>query len=84
VCARIQKYCKRGIKLLEPINFDGDFNMLMKEEDVPLCQVKQYIMSIMMAKYRLLQENIIDHLIDTFRLQEIFIATIHPQLSNYA
>ena len=36
VCTRITKYCERGFTLLEPINFDGDFDILMKQADVPM------------------------------------------------
>jgi hypothetical protein len=45
LCTRITKYCNRGFNLLEPIDFDGDFDSLMAQEEIPLYRVEhqQYI-----------------------------------------
>jgi hypothetical protein len=82
VCTRIAKYCARGFHLLEPINFDGDFEMLMKQDDIPLyrVQVREYIddegeIQISMTEYwRPRARNI-----DTFQLQEIFIVGLQDK-----
>ncbi|CAF1611904.1 unnamed protein product [Rotaria magnacalcarata] len=41
ICTRIEKYCKKGFHLLEPIGFDGDFNVLMAQEEIPIYYVEQ-------------------------------------------
>jgi hypothetical protein len=86
VCTRIQKYCNRGFQLLEPLNFDGDFHMLMAQDDVPLYRVErcQYIdddgeVHIATREY----QRIPVHNVDTFRLQEAFISAVCPQLLDY-
>ena len=35
-CTRIAEYCNKGLNLLEPIDFDGDFVLLMVQEEIPL------------------------------------------------
>ncbi|CAF1023470.1 unnamed protein product [Adineta steineri] len=77
VCNRIAKYCKRGFTLLEPINFDGSFDMLMKQLDIPLYRIEYQDFTdddgevqFMTTEYwRGYARNI-----DTFQLQEGFIA----------
>ena len=81
VCTRIAKYCARGFYLLEPINFDGSFDILMKYNEVPLyrCEHRELIddegeVQIATVEYwRRLERNI-----DTFQLQESFIAAVYP------
>lgn len=78
VCARIAKYCERGFTLLEPINFDGNFDMLKQQADIPLYRVEhQYfidddgeLQSMSLEYWRQPSRNV-----DTYQLQEAFIAT---------
>ncbi|CAF3285241.1 unnamed protein product [Rotaria sp. Silwood2] len=87
LCTRIAKYCNRGFNLLEPLDFDGDFDSLMIQEEVPLYRVEhqQYIDDdgeIQFATkefHRSFLNNV-----DTFRLQEKFMRMVCPQLLQYA
>ncbi|CAF1132006.1 unnamed protein product [Rotaria sordida] len=64
------------------MNFDGDFAMLMKQDDIPLYRIERrdYI-----DEDGELQSAIAEHWqhpehnIDTFQIQEAFLATIFPQ-----
>ncbi|CAF4431927.1 unnamed protein product [Rotaria magnacalcarata] len=86
LCTRIAKYCNRGFDLLVPINFDGDFELMMAQEETPLYRVEhhQYINDdgdIQIATkefYRVSAHNV-----DTFRLQEKFMSFVCPQLLQY-
>jgi hypothetical protein len=86
LCTRIEKYCKRGFKLLEPINFDGNFDLLMSQEEIPLYRVeqRQYIdddgeIQIVQKEYR---RPFLGN-IDTFHLQEKFINMVCPELLHW-
>lgn len=86
LCTRIAKYCNRGFKLLQPINFDGDFRLLMAQEEIPLYRLEQeqYIdedgeIQIATREYR---RGFLDNT-DTFRLQEKFMHMVCPQLLQY-
>jgi hypothetical protein len=86
LCARIKKYCNRGFMLLEPINFDGDFDLLMTQEEIPVYRVEhlRYIDhdgEIQIAT-REIRRGCLDN-IDTFRLQEKFMDMVHPPLLHY-
>jgi hypothetical protein len=68
------------------MNFDGDFNMLMAQEDIPFYQSEQFEymdedgeIHIATREYRKIPINNVD----TFELQEAFIASVCPQLLNY-
>lgn len=41
VIARIAKYSARGFRLLMPTNFDGNFDFLLSQDEVPLYQMMQ-------------------------------------------
>ncbi|CAF1321492.1 unnamed protein product [Adineta steineri] len=80
---RIEKYCYRGFNLLEPIDFDGDFEFLMAQEEIPLYRVEyqHYIddegeIQIATTEFRRPFLNNVD----TFRLQEKFMHMVCPQL----
>jgi hypothetical protein len=83
LCTRITKYCGRGFDLLLPINFDGDFESMMAQEETPPYRVEhqQYIDDdgeIQIATkefYRVFARNV-----DTFRLQEKFMSMVCPEL----
>ncbi|CAF4068105.1 unnamed protein product [Adineta steineri] len=86
LCTRIAKYCNRGFKLLQPIDFDGDFDLLMAQEEVPLYRIEyhHYIdddgeIQLATKEYR----RGFLHNIDTFRLQERFMHMVCPQLLQY-
>ncbi|CAF1446029.1 unnamed protein product [Adineta ricciae] len=86
LCSRIQKYCNRGFKLLEPVDFDGNFDVLMAQEEIPPYRVEQhqYIddngdIQIVQKEFR---RPFLDN-IDTFQLQEKFINMICPELLQY-
>lgn len=71
---------------MEPIGFDGDFNFLMTQEEIPLYRVEhqQYVdeddeIRIVTKEVR----QLYPHNVDTFRIQEKFIEMVHPQLLNY-
>lgn len=86
LCTRITKYCNRGFDLLLPINFDGNFESMMIQEETPLYRVEDQ---------RYIDENDEVHVatktycrtfvrnIDTFRLQEKFMSMVFPQLLHY-
>lgn len=86
LCTRIEKYCNRGFNLLVPTEFDGDFDSLMAQEEIPLYRLEhqQYIdddgeTRIAIKEFRRpFLENI-----DTFRLQEKFMNIICPHLLQY-
>ena len=86
LCSRIAKYYNRGFDLLVPIDFDGDFESMMAQEETPLYRVEhqQYIDDdgeIQIATkefYRVSAHNV-----DTFRLQEKFMSMVCPQLLQY-
>ncbi len=86
LCTRIAKYCNRGVDLLVPINFDGNFESMMAQEETPLYRVEhqQYIdddgeIEIATKEfYRVSARNV-----DTFRLQEKFMSMVCPQLLQY-
>ncbi|CAF2060453.1 unnamed protein product [Rotaria magnacalcarata] len=86
VCARIAKYCSRGFYHLEPIGFDGDFNSLMAQEEIPLYRVEnlQYIDDDSKIRHatKEFHQSFADN-IDTFRLQEKFIHMVYPQLLQH-
>ncbi|CAF4705188.1 unnamed protein product, partial [Rotaria sp. Silwood2] len=76
VCTRIAKYCHRGFNLLVTIDFDGDFDTLMAQEEIPLYRVEhvQYIgdddeIQLATKEFR---RSFVDN-IDTYRLQEKFM-----------
>lgn len=86
VCIRIQKYCNRGFKFLEPLDFDGDLDSLMKQEETPLCTVNyyQYIDEdgdVQIATQEITRSTPCN--VDTFRLQEKFISLVCPELLEY-
>lgn len=86
LCTRIEKYCKRGFNLLEPIGFDGNFDSLTSQEEIPSYRVENHYyidddgeIKIATKEFRrLFLDNI-----DTFRLQEKFIHMVCPQLLKY-
>jgi hypothetical protein len=86
LCARIAKYCNRGFDLLVPINFDGDFQSMIIQEETPLYRVEhQHHIDddgesriTIKEFYRIFVRNV-----DTFRLQEKFMLMVCPQLLQY-
>lgn len=86
ICSRIVKYCQRGFQFLQPIDFDGDFESLMAQEEVPLYRVENYEyidddgkkVQTTRESNRLLARNV-----DTFNLQENFISMVSPQMLSY-
>ena len=83
MCTRIAKYCHRGFNLLLPIDFDGDFDSLMSQEEILLYRIErvQYIdddgeIHLATKEFR---RSFVDN-VDTFRLQEKFMHTVCPQL----
>lgn len=87
LCIRISKYCNRGFTLLVPVDFDGDFDTLTAQEEIPLYRVEhqQYIdedgeIQVATKEFRRSSVNNID----TFRLQEKFMYTVYPPLLQYA
>lgn len=86
MCTRIEKYCNRGFNLLEPIDFDGNFDSLMAQEEIPLyrVEIEHYIdddgeICIATKEFR---RPFLDN-IDTFQLQEKFMYMVCPQLLQY-
>ena len=86
VCARIEKYCNRGFDLLQPVGFDGDFDSLMMQDDIPLyrTEYQEYIdddgeTCFATTEFR----RSYAYNTDTFRLQEKFIQRVFPQLLQY-
>ncbi|CAF4522442.1 unnamed protein product [Rotaria socialis] len=87
LCTRIAKYCNRGFNLLETVNFDGEFDSLMEQEEIPLYRVEHltYIDDdgeIQFATKKF-HRSFINN-VDTFRLQEKFMHMVCPQLLQYA
>ena len=82
VCNRIQKYCGRGFCLLEPHTFDGDFDELTQQSEIPLHRVEHqdYLdddgepQTATKEFWRRPPKNI-----DTFNLQEAFLSEVHMQ-----
>ncbi|CAF4561960.1 unnamed protein product [Rotaria socialis] len=82
VCTRIEKYCERGFTLLEPINFDGDFKVLMKQAVIPLYPMERHdyvdddgeLQSVITEYWQRPERNI-----DTYQVQEAFLAAAYPQ-----
>lgn len=86
LCTRIAKYCYRGFRLLEAIDFDGHFSLLMAQDEIPLYRVEhqRYIDNdgeVRMVKKEYRRGHLRN--IDTFRLQEKFIHIICCQLSHH-
>ncbi|CAF4441595.1 unnamed protein product, partial [Rotaria magnacalcarata] len=85
VCTRIAKYCGRGFALLGPINFDGDFESLMKQDEIRLYRAEHRefidddgeLQMATMVYWRRPERNI-----DTFQLQEVFIADFCPHMQQ--
>lgn len=83
---RIQKYCNRGFKFLEPVDFDGDLDSLMKQEETPLYIVDhgQYIDEdgdVQVTTQEIARSTPCN--VDTFQLQEQFISMVCPELLEY-
>ena len=83
ICRRIKKVCDRGFCLLEPTNFDGNFDVLMAQEETPLYRSEQcpYIdddgeLHIATTEYHRMP---IDNM-DIYQSQEAFIASVCPEL----
>ena len=80
VCNRIAKYCARGFYLLEPVNFDGNFDILMEQEEIPLYRSEERqviddegeVQTTTAEYWRQPAPNI-----DTFQLQELFISNVY-------
>lgn len=87
VCTCIAKYCSRGFDLLVPIGFDGDFDFLFAQEEIPLYRVEHQryvneddeIQIVTKEFWRPFPRNV-----DTFRIQEKFIQMVHPQLLYFS
>ncbi len=86
VCTRIAKYYARGFHLLEPINFDGNFDVLMNQTDIPLYRLihREYIddedeVQIATTEYwRRPTPNS-----DTFKLQGAFMTAVCSETLGY-
>lgn len=84
VCNRISKYCRRGFKFLEPRRFDGNFDYMMKQVEIPLYRIEHRhiidedgeVQAAVMEYWRQPSRNI-----DTYQLQEAFIAASCSQMS---
>ena len=87
LCTRIEKYCNRGFNLLETVNFDGEFDSLMEQEEIPLYRVEHltYIDDDGEIQFatKEFHRSFINN-VDTFRLQEKFMHMVCPQLLQYA
>ena len=69
-----------------PINFDGDFDSLMSQEEIALYRV-EHVQCIdddgeIHLATKEFRRSFVDN-VDTFRLQEKFMHTICPQLLQY-
>lgn len=86
LCARIAKYCNRGFKLLEPVGFDGNFDSLIAQEEIPFYRVENQHYTDSDGEIRIATKEFrrafLDN-IDTFRLQEKFMHMVCPQLLQY-
>lgn len=76
VVIRIAKYCARGFRLLVPIKFDGDFDYLLEQDEVPLYRwIQQEVLSddgeIQLATTEFWRQPARN--IDVFQVQEDFI-----------
>ena len=86
LCSRIQKYCNRGFKFLEPVGFDGNFDVLMAQEEIPLYRVEQHQYIDDNGDIQIAQKEFrrpFLHNIDTFQLQEKFMNMTCPGLLQY-
>ncbi|CAF2050749.1 unnamed protein product [Rotaria magnacalcarata] len=87
LCTRIAKYCNRGFNLLETVNFDGEFDSLMEQEEIPLYRVEHvtYIDNDGEIQFatKEFHRSFINN-VDTLRLQEKFMHMVCPQLLQYA
>lgn len=86
MCTRIQKYCSRGFKFLEPVNFNGDLDLLMKQEEIPLYMVDQYQYTNEDGEVQTVTQEITRSTpcnTDAFQLQEKFISMVCPELLEY-
>lgn len=86
-CTRVQRYCNRGFDFLEPKLFDGSFNHLMAEEEIPIYRTEKYqyvdddgeLQTAIVEIYRGNMENV-----DTYQLQDLFMTATCPQLLQNA
>ena len=87
LCIRIAEYCNRGCNLLEPIDFDSDFDLLMVQEEIPLYRIEHQPYMDDDCKIQLatkeFHRSFLNN-VDTFRLQEKFMDMVCPQLLQYA
>ncbi|CAM4962682.1 unnamed protein product [Rotaria socialis] len=87
LCTRIAKYCNRGFNLLETVNFNGEFDSLIEQEEIPLYRVEHltYIDDDGEIQFatKTFHRSFINN-VDTFRLQEKFMHMVCPQLLQYA
>lgn len=82
VCNHIQKYCARGFTLLEPVTFDGDFDELTEQSEIPLHRIERTdyldddgeLQTAFTEFWRQPSKNI-----DTFSLQEAFVNEVFKQ-----
>ena len=82
VCNRIQKYCGRGFCLLEPHTFDGDFDELTQQSEIPLYRIERQDYLDDDGERRIATKEVwrqSSKNIDTFNLQEAFISGVHMQ-----
>jgi hypothetical protein len=71
---------------LEPIGFDGNFNSLMAQEETPLYRVEHehYVDEEGEIQYVTKEfRRTIPRNVDTFQLQERFLAMVCPELLQY-
>lgn len=81
ICNRIAKYCARGFRLIKPVRFDGDFGLLTKQKEIPLYRAEEWqiidddgeVQTVTKEYWRQSARNI-----DTYQVQEAFIATVCP------
>jgi hypothetical protein len=86
VCTRIARYCNRGFDLLQPVGFDGDFDLLMAEEEIPWYRVEHQEYTDDDGEIHIVTKEFrrpFARNIDTFRLQEKFMGMVCPQLLQY-
>ena len=85
VCTRIQKYSERGFRLLEPHTFDGDFDELTRQSEIPLyrAECQDYLdddgepQTAFKQFWRRVPRNI-----DTFNLQDAFVREVCTQCED--
>lgn len=83
LCTRIAKYYNRGFDLLVPINFDGNLELMMAQEENPVRRVEYQHYIDDDGEIRIATKEfhrIFAHNVDTFRLQEKFISMVCPRL----